>query len=138
MDKSEFKLTKKDKAGLATLISEIKNTPGLAFLNDEKIKAAEYYIYADASTAAMGGVITAKAADGTKHPLCFHSKTFLEDYKVKHINILETLAFDMMVQKFKGYVCGHRPTLVRDSQYFKQVIDMKANKRELLLSNILG
>ena len=137
VDKSKPKLTEKEKAGLGILIREIKNTPGLAFLNDDKIKVVEYYIYADASTTAMGGVIMVKTADCTKHPLCFHSKTFPDDYRMKHTNILETLAFNMMVRKFKGYICDCRPTFFTDSQYFKWVMEMKADKRELLPSNVL-
>ena len=56
---------------------------------------------------------------------------------MKHINILETLAFNMMVRKFKGYMCGRRPILVTDSQYFKKVMDMKQDKQQMLPTNVI-
>jgi hypothetical protein len=69
--------------------------------------------------------------------LAFHSRTFPDQYKLKHINFLETLAMSMVVWKFKGYITGHAPTLVTDSQYVKRVMKMSGKRLDALPSNIL-
>ena len=102
LDKKEFLFSDIHKAALNELVREIRKSKGLSFLNDENIKNGRHIIYADASNTAMGALITAIADDGVEHPLCFHSKTFSEPYRLKHINILETLAFNMAVSLFGG------------------------------------
>jgi hypothetical protein len=72
----------------------------------------------------MGGLITVKGKDSIKHLLSFHSRTFPDQYMLKHINVLKTLALTMVLQKFKGYIQDQVPTLVTDSQYVKCVMEI--------------
>jgi hypothetical protein len=97
-------------------MKEVRQTRGLSFLKDPKIRNGEDIIYASASNTAMGGLIAVKDDGGSEQPVSFRSRTFPKQYKLKHINILETLAMSMVVRKFKGYILGHKPTLVTDSQ----------------------
>jgi hypothetical protein len=71
-----------------------------------------------------------------ENPVAFHSKTFLEQYKLKHINILEALAMSMVARTFKGYISGQKPTLVTDSQHVKRIMEMDGKKLEHLPSNV--
>jgi hypothetical protein len=116
--------TEEHKLMLNHLMDEIRKTPDLSFLNDPNIQGGELKIYADASNMGIGDLITVRGKDGIEHPLSFHSKTFPDQYRLKHINILETLALTMVVRKFKGYIQGHVPTLVADSQCVKHVMEM--------------
>jgi hypothetical protein len=117
-------------------MKEVRQTPGLSFLNNPKIKDNKYIIYADASNTAMGGLIVVKDNEGTEHPVSFHSRTFPEQYKLKHINVMETLVMSMVVKKFKGYISRNRPTLVTDSQYVKRIMEMNGKRQEHLPSNV--
>jgi hypothetical protein len=103
-------------------ITEIRLAPGLSFLNDPNIINGKYFIYADASNTAMWGLIAVQDESGVIHPVAFHSRSFPEQYKLKHINILETLAMSMVIRKFRGYISGQKPTLVTDSQYVKRIM----------------
>jgi hypothetical protein len=118
------------------LIKEIRQTPGLFCLNDPKIKNGRYIIYADASNTVMGGLISVKDDKNVEHPVAFHSRTFPDQYNLKHINVLEALAMSMVVRKFKGYISDQKPTLVTDSQYVKRIMEMDGKKLEHLPSNV--
>jgi hypothetical protein len=106
-------------------------------LNNPNIQGGDLKIYADASNTAIGGLITIKGKDGIKYPLAFHSRTFPDQYRLKHINILETLALTMVVRKFKGYIQGQVSMLVTDSQYVKCVMEMSGKQQDALPSNVL-
>jgi hypothetical protein len=43
----------------------------------------------------------------------------------------------MVVRKFKGYIQGHVPTLVTDSQYVIRVMEMSGKRQDALPSNVL-
>jgi hypothetical protein len=47
------------------------------------------------------------------------------------------MTMTMVVHKFKGYIQGHAPTLVTDSQYMKRVMEMSGKRQDALPSNVL-
>ena len=132
LDKGKFKFSTTHLGNLEALMDEIRKTPGLSFLNDSKIRNGEYRIYADASNTAMGGLIAVRCTDKNgktqEYPLAFHSRTFPDQYKLKHINILETLTLSMVMHKFKGYIQGTQCKLITDSQYVKRIMEMTGKK----------
>ena len=86
----------------------------------------------------MGGLVVVRDREtDIEHPLAFHSRSFPDQYKLKHINILETLALCMVIRKFKGYIQGMTPILRTDSQYVKRVMEMTRKKLEMIPSNNL-
>jgi hypothetical protein len=106
LEKGDFVFRDDHREMLDHLMDEIRKTPSLSFLNDPHIQGGDLKIYADASNTAIGGLITIKGKDGIEYPLAFHSRTFPDHYRLKHIIVSETLPLTMVVRKFKGYIQG--------------------------------
>ena len=124
----KFKWTKRQDQAFALLKREFQQAPLLVYPDPEK----KFYIEADASDYATGGVLTQEQEDGGRHPVAFISKSLLPAEKNYDIYDKELLAIVRCFKEWRHHLEGakHQITVLTDHKNLEYFISKVLTGRQ--------
>lgn len=103
-----------------TLKTHLTSPPILAYPNFEK----PFILYTDASTFALGAILSQKGEDNKVHVIAYASRTLNKHERNYSITELECLAVVWSVKHFHHYLQGQRFTVITDHAALKYLLKM--------------
>src|SRR5271170_3411715 len=104
----KFEWTERQDKAFTLLKKEFQQAPLLVYPDPEK----QYYVEADASDYATGGVLTQEQADGGRHPIAFISKSLLPAEKNYDIYDKELLAVVRCFKEWRHHLEGAKHQII--------------------------